>query len=47
MAPMHSYPGEEMVYVLEGTLESEVEGKPRVTLKAGEDLFIPARRSTR
>jgi quercetin dioxygenase-like cupin family protein len=38
----HTHPGEEIVYVLEGTLEYEVEGKPPVTLKAGEVLFIPA-----
>ena len=38
----HSHPGEEIVYVIEGTLEYEVEGKPTVTLKAGEVLFIPA-----
>jgi quercetin dioxygenase-like cupin family protein len=38
----HSHPGEEIVYVLEGTLEYQVEGKPPVTLKAGEVLFIPA-----
>jgi quercetin dioxygenase-like cupin family protein len=38
----HSHPGEEIAYVLEGTLEYEVEGRPTVTLKAGEVLFIPA-----
>ena len=38
----HSHPGEEIAYVLEGSLEYEVEGKPPVTLKAGEVLFIPA-----
>jgi quercetin dioxygenase-like cupin family protein len=38
----HSHPGEEIIYVLEGSLEYEVEGKPLVTLKAGEVLFIPA-----
>ena len=38
----HSHPGEEIVYVIEGTLEYEVEGRPTVTLKAGEVLFIPA-----
>ena len=38
----HRHPGEEIVYVLEGSLEYEVEGKPPVTLKAGEVLFIPA-----
>jgi quercetin dioxygenase-like cupin family protein len=39
----HTHPGEEIVYVLEGSLEYEVEGKPLVTLRAGEVLFIPAR----
>ena len=38
----HWHPGEEIVYVLEGSLEYEVEGKPPMTLKAGEVLFIPA-----
>jgi quercetin dioxygenase-like cupin family protein len=38
----HSHPGEEVAYVLEGTLEYQIEGKPPVTLKAGESLFIPA-----
>ena len=39
----HWHPGEEIVYVLEGSLEYRVEGKPPTTLKAGEVLFIPAR----
>ena len=38
----HSHPGEEIVYVIEGILEYEVEGRPPVKLKAGEVLFIPA-----
>ena len=38
----HSHPGEEIVYVIEGLLEYQVEGKPPVTLKAGEVLYIPA-----
>jgi quercetin dioxygenase-like cupin family protein len=42
VAPKHSHPGEEIIYVLEGTLEYEVEGQPPVTLHAGEVLFIPA-----
>lgn len=42
VAPKHKHPGEEIVYVLEGTLEYEVEGMPPVTLKAGGVLFIPA-----
>jgi quercetin dioxygenase-like cupin family protein len=40
--PKHSHPGEEIVYVLEGSLEYELEGKPPVTLKAGDVLFVPA-----
>ena len=38
----HKHPGEEIIYVLEGELEYIVEGKPPLTLKAGEVLFIPA-----
>src|SRR5215213_4343144 len=40
--PPHSHPGEEIAYVIEGLLEYQLEGKPPVTLKAGEALFIPA-----
>lgn len=39
----HWHPGEEVIYMLEGTLEYEVDGKPPVTLKVGDVLFIPAR----
>ena len=38
----HTHPGEEVGYVLEGTLEFEMEGKPRTTLKAGDTFFVPA-----
>jgi quercetin dioxygenase-like cupin family protein len=39
----HTHPGEEVVYVLDGApLEYELEGKPPVTLKPGDVLFIPA-----
>jgi len=38
----HTHPGEEIIYVLAGSLEYQIEGKPPVTLKAGEVLFIPA-----
>lgn len=41
-APEHRHPGEEVAYVLEGTLEYRLEGGPPVTLRAGETLFIPA-----
>jgi quercetin dioxygenase-like cupin family protein len=40
--PKHTHPGEEIIYVLEGTLEYQIEDKPPVTLKAGDVLFIPA-----
>src|SRR4051812_21493281 len=40
--PPHSHPGEEIAYVIEGSLEYQLEGKQPVTLKAGEVLFIPA-----
>lgn len=43
MSSRHTHPGEEIVYVLEGApLEYQVEGRPSVTLKPGEVLFIPA-----
>ena len=42
LAPNHSHPGEEIVYVIEGLLEYQLEGKSAVTLRAGEVLFIPA-----
>ena len=38
----HKHPGEEVIYVTEGLLEYEVEGRLPVTLKAGDVLFIPA-----
>lgn len=38
----HRHPGEEIVNVLEGSLEYEVEGRPPVTLRAGDVLFVPA-----
>ncbi|MDB5861140.1 MAG: cupin [Ramlibacter sp.] len=40
-AARHSHPGEEVVYVLEGALEYRLDGRPPVTLKAGDVLFIP------
>ena len=38
----HAHPGEEIVYVIEGTLEYQLAGRPPVTLKAGDVLFVPA-----
>ena len=40
--PQHSHPGEEIIYVLEGVWEYQLEGKGTMRLKAGEVLFIPA-----
>jgi quercetin dioxygenase-like cupin family protein len=42
MASRHSHPGEEIVYVIEGSIEYEVDGRPAVMLHAGEVLFVPA-----
>lgn len=41
VAAKHSHPGEELVYVIEGALEYELEGKPPIVVKTGEVLFIP------
>lgn len=38
----HSHPGEEVAYVLEGTLEYRLDGRAPVTLHVGESLLIPA-----
>lgn len=42
VAAPHSHPGEEIVYAIEGLLEYRLEGRPPVTLKRGDVLFIPA-----
>jgi quercetin dioxygenase-like cupin family protein len=42
VAPKHRHPGDEIVYVLQGTLEFQLEGKSPLTLKAGDVLFISA-----
>jgi len=41
-AGRHTHPGEELGYVLEGTLQLEVAGQPPRTLKAGDAFFIPS-----
>jgi quercetin dioxygenase-like cupin family protein len=38
---MHTHPGEEIIYVIEGTLEYEIGGKV-ARVKAGDVLFVPA-----
>ena len=42
LAPRHSHPGEEVIYVIEGVFEYQLDGKAPVILKAGDVLFIPA-----
>jgi quercetin dioxygenase-like cupin family protein len=37
----HTHPGEEAGYVLEGTIVLEQDGRPPVTLSAGQTFFIP------
>jgi quercetin dioxygenase-like cupin family protein len=41
-AGKHTHPGEELGYILEGTLVIEMEGKAPVTLNAGDFFFVPA-----
>nr|WP_250893654.1 cupin domain-containing protein [Croceibacterium selenioxidans] len=41
--PAHRHPGEEIIYVLEGILEYQLEGQPPKTLMAGDVLYVPAR----
>ncbi|UZK66696.1 cupin domain-containing protein [Sphingomonas sp. M1-B02] len=40
-APWHRHPGEEVIYLLEGALEYQLEGQKPVTLKPGDVLFVP------
>lgn len=40
-AVRHSHPGEELVYVIEGELEYQLDGKPPITVKTGDVLLIP------
>ena len=37
----HTHPGEEVAYIVEGTISLEIQGKPAVTKKAGEGFIIP------
>jgi quercetin dioxygenase-like cupin family protein len=38
----HKHPGEEIIYVLEGSLEYHIDGEPPKTVLAGEALMVPA-----
>ncbi|HEX6628949.1 MAG TPA: cupin domain-containing protein [Gemmatimonadaceae bacterium] len=39
----HWHPGEEIIYMIEGSLQYQIDDEPPVTLKAGDVLFVPAR----
>ena len=41
VAVRHNHPGEELVYIIEGALEYQLDGRPPVTLKPGDVLLIP------
>jgi quercetin dioxygenase-like cupin family protein len=38
----HKHPGEEIIYVLEGSLVYQIEGQSPTTLNAGDVLLVPA-----
>ena len=38
----HTHPGDEVTYVLEGTVSLEIDGMMARTVKAGEAIFVPA-----
>jgi quercetin dioxygenase-like cupin family protein len=40
--PKHTHPGEEIIYVLEGSLEYQIGDNVPVTVNAGGVLFVPA-----
>jgi quercetin dioxygenase-like cupin family protein len=40
----HWHPGEEVIYVIAGTLEYEIDGDPGQVVHAGEALTVPAER---
>ena len=37
----HQHPGEEVGYLVAGTVRMEIEGKPTLTLQAGQGFLIP------
>jgi quercetin dioxygenase-like cupin family protein len=40
----HWHPGEEVIYVIDGTLEYEIDGEPGRIVNGGEALTVPAER---
>jgi len=41
-ARQHTHPGEEIIFVLKGMLEYQIEGMPPTTVNAGDALMVPA-----
>jgi quercetin dioxygenase-like cupin family protein len=41
-AVKHTHPGEEVIYILEGSLEYQIEGERAKTCSAGDALTVPA-----
>jgi quercetin dioxygenase-like cupin family protein len=39
----HQHPGEEVGYILAGTVEMEIQGQPTLTLNAGAGFLMPPR----
>lgn len=39
----HQHPGEEVGYILAGTVEMMIEGRPTLTLRAGDPFLMPPR----
>jgi quercetin dioxygenase-like cupin family protein len=39
----HMHPGEEVGYILAGTVEMQIEGHPTLTLHAGDPFLMPPR----
>jgi len=40
----HQHPGEEVGYILAGTVEMRIHGRPTLTLKTGQGFLIPPRK---
>jgi quercetin dioxygenase-like cupin family protein len=41
-AVRHWHPGEEIIFILDGTLEYDIDGQDPVTVSAGDALTVPA-----
>jgi quercetin dioxygenase-like cupin family protein len=39
----HMHPGEEVGYILAGTVQMQIEGRPTLTLHAGDPFLMPPR----